>query len=128
MSPMVQTEFTAKGFDSPDATHHFVGDSGVVEVVHLGKRTASRSTYHPGWRWADHVKPEAGTDRCEMFHLGYVLSGRMRVELHGGPTLELGPGDAFEIPPGHDAEVIGDADCVLIDFGDMADFAVAHRS
>jgi quercetin dioxygenase-like cupin family protein len=124
---MVHTELTAKRFDHPDETHTFVGDSGHSEVVHLGERTASRSTFRPGWRWSDHIRPEAGTERCEMFHLGYVLSGRMRIAMHGGSVVEIGPGDAFEIPPDHDAEVIGESDCVLIDFGDMAEF-VAHHS
>lgn len=127
MTPMVQSELTAKRFDSPDRTHEFEGASGRSEVVHLGRRTASRSTFRPGWRWSDHIKPEAGTERCEMFHLGYVLSGRMRVEMNGHGVVELGPGDVFEIPPHHDAEVIGESDCVMIDFGDMAE-CVAHRS
>lgn len=127
MAPMIHTELTAKRFDSPDAVREFEGGMGQAEIVHLGERTASRSTFKPGFRWSEHIRPLAETERCQVFHLGYVVSGRMRVMMHDGHDIELGPGDAFEIPPDHDSEVIGDVDCVLIDFGDMADFAVAHH-
>lgn len=127
MTPMIHTELTAKRFDSPDETREFVDSMGKAEIVHLGDRTASRSTFKPGWRWSDHVKPLAGTDRCEVFHLGYVLSGKMRITMHDGHSIEIGPGDVIEVPPDHDAEVLGEADCVLVDFGDMADYAVAHH-
>lgn len=127
MTPMVHTELTAKRFDSPEETREFIDGKGMAEIVHLHDRTVMRSTFRPGWRWSDHVKPLAGTDRCEVFHLGYVVSGRMRVEMHTGQTVMLAAGDVCEIPPDHDAEVIGDADCVMIDFGDIADYAVAHH-
>lgn len=127
MTPMIHTELTAKRFDSPDETRQFVDGMGTAEIVRMGERTASRSTFKPGWKWSLHIKPLAGTERCEVFHLGFVLEGRMRVTMHDGSSVELGPGDAFEIPPDHDAEVLGDANCVLLDFGDMADYAVAHH-
>jgi mannose-6-phosphate isomerase-like protein (cupin superfamily) len=127
MAPMIHTELTAKRFDSPDAVREFEGGMGRAEIVHLGDRTASRSTFKPGFRWSEHIKPLAETERCEVFHLGYIISGNMRVTMHDGHIVELGPGDAFEIPPDHDSEVIGDAECVLVDFGDMADYAVAHH-
>lgn len=128
MTPMVHTELTVKGFDSPDSVREFEGGSGQVEIVHLGGRTVSRSTFKPGWRWSEHVKSIAGTERCEVFHLGYMISGRMRIEMHDGVVMEIGPGQVAEIPPDHDGAVIGDEDCVMIDFGDIADYAVAHHN
>lgn len=128
MSPMVQTELTTRRFDAPDRSSEFAGAMGCSDIVHIGARTVSRSTFKPGWRWSDHIRPLSGTDRCEVFHLGYVLEGRMRIMMHHGEMAELGPGDLFEIPPDHDAQVIGDEPCVLLDFGDMAEFAVAHHS
>lgn len=128
MTPMVHTELTAKRFDSPEETREFVDGKGMAEIVRLGDRTVMRSTFRPGWRWSDHVKPLAGTDRCEVFHLGYVLSGRMRIEMHDGSSIEISAGDVCEVPPDHDAEVLGDTDCVMIDFGDIAEYAVSHHS
>lgn len=76
-------------------------------------------TYEPGWRWSADVKPIAGTDACQYHHIGYTLSGRLRVQQPDGTELEVGPGDVFEIPPGHDAWVIGDESWVSVDFEAM---------
>jgi quercetin dioxygenase-like cupin family protein len=69
------------------------------------------------------VKPIAGTDSCQVSHLGYVLSGRMRVHMDDGGETEIGPGQVVAIPPGHDAEVVGDEACVMVDFGEFGDYA-----
>jgi hypothetical protein len=123
MAQQMHMELTAKRFESPDETRMFLDDKGHADIVTIGERTASRAVFMPGWKWSQHVKPIAGTDSCEVFHLGMVVTGRMRVMMDSGETLELGPGDVFEIPPHHDAEVVGDEACSMIDFGDMADYA-----
>jgi quercetin dioxygenase-like cupin family protein len=56
-------------------------------------------------------------------HLGYVLSGRMRVRMNDGAEAEVGPGDVVEIDPGHDAWTVGDDPCVMLDFGGAAHYA-----
>ncbi|WP_285698590.1 cupin domain-containing protein [Actinomadura sp. NBRC 104412] len=89
----------------------------------VGGQPVARGTFEPGWRWSRNVGPIAGTDRCEASHLGYCLSGRMRVTMSDGGGIDVGPGDAIAIPPGHDAEVVGDEPCVLIDFGEVSDYA-----
>src|SRR3712207_1649092 len=94
-----------------------------MEVVTLGATTVGRATFEPGWKWSSNVKPIAGTDSCQVSHLGYVESGRMRVFMDDGSEGEVNPGDVFAIPPGHDAEVIGDEPCVLLDFGEFGDYA-----
>jgi quercetin dioxygenase-like cupin family protein len=86
-----------------------------VEVVRLGGTTVSRLTMEPGWRWSEHVKPVAGTESCEAKHLGYVISGRMRVRMDSGEELVLEPGDFASIEPGHDAWVEGDERFVVLD-------------
>jgi hypothetical protein len=68
-------------------------------------------------------KPIAGTDSCKVSHLGYCISGRMKVLMDDGSEGECGPGDVVAIPPGHDAEVVGDEPCVFIDFGEFGDYA-----
>jgi len=103
-----------KSFDSPDETRPFEG-KGQLEVVNLAGRAIGKGTFEPGWRWSENVKPIAETDSCQVTHLGYVVSGRMRVTMDDGSEGEVGPGDVASIPPGHDAEVIGDEPCVMID-------------
>jgi ethanolamine utilization protein EutQ (cupin superfamily) len=68
------------------------------------------------------VKPIAGKDSCQAPHLGYMLSGRMRVFMDDG-TEAAGPGDVVSIPPGHDAEIVGDETCVFIDFSGFETYA-----
>ena len=112
-----------KRFDAPDETRPFESN-GRVELVTLGGREIGKAIFEPGWRWSDHVKPIAHTESCEFAHLGYVLSGRMRVYMDDGSEGEIGPDDVFSIAPGHDAAVIGDEPCVMIDLTDEdADYA-----
>jgi uncharacterized cupin superfamily protein len=111
-----------KRFDDPDETRPFEGNGKAV-VVNVGGRTIGLGTFEPGWRWSQNVKPIAGTDSCQVSHLGYVVSGSMRVHMDGGDSTEVRAGDVVAIPPGHDAEVVGDEPCVMIDFGEFAQYA-----
>lgn len=86
-----------------------------VDVVHLDGAVTSRSTFQPGWRWSESVKPIAGTETCQVHHVGAVLSGRVAVQ-HGDETVELSAGDAYVIEPGHDAWVVGDEPFVALEF------------
>ena len=45
-----------------------------------------------------HVRPIAGTDSCQVHHVGYVLSGRMKVVMDDGTEAEASAGDAAVIP------------------------------
>jgi class 3 adenylate cyclase len=96
---------------------------GRVEVVELDDVVVGRMIQEPGWRWSIDVKPIAGTDRCQYHHLGFAVSGRLRVEMPDGTEMEIGPGDVFEIPPGHEAWVPGDEPWVAIDFAGMRTYA-----
>lgn len=116
------TQCVVKRFDRPDETRPFVAH-GKANMVELAGHTVGRGEFEPGWRWSNDVKPIAGTESCQASHLGYCVSGRMRVHMDDGSHGEIGPGDAFAIPPGHDAEVIGDEACVMLDFGEIADYA-----
>jgi quercetin dioxygenase-like cupin family protein len=112
-----------RNFDNPDETRPFEA-KGRLEIVTLGGREIGKAIFEPGWRWSDHVKPIAETDSCEFEHLGYMLSGRMRVRMDDGSEGEIGPGDVFAIAPGHDAEVVGEEPCVMLDIGEEdADYA-----
>ncbi|SNT55738.1 Protein of unknown function [Asanoa hainanensis] len=109
-------------FDTPDEKRMFEGN-GFAELVTIAGRPVSRGTFEPGWRWTTNLGPIAGTPSCQTSHLGYVLSGRMRIMTDAGQTLEFGPGDLLAVEPGHDAEVIGDEACVMVDFGEIGDYA-----
>jgi quercetin dioxygenase-like cupin family protein len=86
-----------------------------VEVVRLAGTTVMRGTFEPGWRWSEHVKPVAGTESCEVKHVGYVISGRMHIRMDSGEELLLEPGDFASVEPGHDAWVEGDEPFVVLD-------------
>ena len=47
----------------------------------------------------------------------------MKVYMDDGSEAEYGEGDLYSIRPGHDAEVIGDAPCVALDWGQFGDYA-----
>jgi uncharacterized cupin superfamily protein len=111
-----------KNFDSPDETRGFEG-KGETKVVTLAGHTVGYGTFEPGWKWSENVKPIAGTDSCQVAHFGYVLSGSMQVHMDDGQEIEINPGDVVAIPPGHDAEVTGPKACVMVDFGEIGDYA-----
>lgn len=111
----------ARSFDAPDETRSF--DRGRMDLVKLGSGTIGRAVFEPGWRWSECVKPIVGTKSCEVAHLGYVISGRLRVRMDDGTEGEAGPGEAFHIAPGHDGWVVGDEPCVALDFQGASDYA-----
>jgi hypothetical protein len=87
-----------------------------VSVLHLGDASVARLTLEPGWRWSDCIKPVAGTESCQAAHLGYVVSGRLRVAATDGSEGDLDPGDCYRLAPGHDAWVLGDEPFVAMEF------------
>jgi quercetin dioxygenase-like cupin family protein len=110
-------------FDSPEETRPFEGGKGQFELVNIEEGGVGRATFQPGWNWSEHVKPIAQTDSCQAAHMGYFISGRMKVVSDDGEEMEYGPGDFAIIPPGHDASVVGDVPCVFIDWQGFADYA-----
>jgi hypothetical protein len=104
----------ARDFDSPDETR--TPDKTQVDVVRLGGVSAGRFAFEPGWRWSECVKPVAGTDSCQIRHVGVAHSGRIMIKHEDGTELEIGPGQAYVIEPGHDARVVGDERFVGFEF------------
>ena len=89
---------------------------GHAEVVSLDESTIALATWHPGWRWSEHLKAIAGTDWCPFHHLGYAMTGTLRVVMEDGESLDIPPRSAYEIPPGHDAWVVGDEPFVTVEW------------
>ena len=112
-----------KSLNTPEETRPFVGATGKLELVNLEGGVVGRATFLPGWKWSEHVKPIAGTDSCQAAHMGYFISGRMKVVMNDGEEMEYGPGDFAIMAPGHDAWIIGDEPCVVIDWQGFADYA-----
>jgi class 3 adenylate cyclase len=88
-----------------------------VETVGLDEARVGHCRFEPGWRWSTHVAPLVGTQSCQIRHLGYSMSGVVRVVMDDGQTLDVGPDTVFEIPPGHDKWVVGDEPWVTIEWG-----------
>ncbi len=93
--------------------------NGQVEIYELDDVIIGRTVFEPGWHWAEHVRPIAGTASCQYHHLGVCVSGRLGVRMDDGTAIEIGPGSVFDIPPGHDGWVIGDEPWVTYDYAGM---------
>ena len=110
-------EVILKAFENPDEVRHF--EKGRFEVVHIGGMTIGRATYEPGWRWSTHVGAETGEARCQVEHVGMVVSGTATAAMEDGRVIEMKAGDVFYIPPGppgHDSWVVGDEPYVSLHF------------
>jgi quercetin dioxygenase-like cupin family protein len=118
-------DLEAKALGQPDEVRPFKDGKGGVKVVTLSNGDVGYGTFEPGWRWSEHVKPIAGTESCQVEHVGYVLKGRMKVVMDDGAEIEVGPGDAFRMPPGHDAWTVGNEACEMVDFGGLKGYAQA---
>ena len=101
-------------FESPTDARTF--ERGRFEVVEVGGVTVGRATYEPGWKWSEHVGPTAGTETCEVEHVGLVVSGQAAVRMDDGTETVMRPGDLFHVPPGHDSWVVGDEPYVSLHF------------
>ena len=96
-----------------------------MEVATLAEVATGRFVLHPGWRWPRASGPAAGPRSCQHRHIGYAVSGSIRVTMDDGTELIIGPGDAYEIPPGHEACVIGDTLWESIEFASAHTFGQA---
>jgi len=104
-----------KRFDAPDETR--LMEKGRFDVVHIGGVTIGRATYEPGWKWSEHVGPRLGATRCQVEHVGMVLSGVSTAAFDDGRVVELRAGALFYIPPvPHDSWVVGEEVYVSLHF------------
>jgi quercetin dioxygenase-like cupin family protein len=108
----METQFEIVRLGEPDEVREFT--LGCFELYRIGGREIGRAVYEPGWRWTEHVRPIAGTELCQVGHLGLVLSGTAGVKMADASERVLRAGDFFAIPPGHDRWVIGDEQYVSL--------------
>ena len=112
-TPVSVSKLEVKSHDTPDETR--APSKTRVEVVRLEGFTIGRFNFEPGWRWSECIKPVVGTESCQVSHVGYAVSGRIRVRLDDGTEQTIGAGQSYTIPPGHDAWVEGDEPFVGIE-------------
>jgi quercetin dioxygenase-like cupin family protein len=106
-------ELEIRRFEQADEVRSF--EHGTFELVQIGGMTVGRASYEPGWKWSSHV----GTgpdDRCQVEHIGLVVSGRAAAVMDDGTEVVMAAGDLFAIPPGHDSWVVGDEPYVSLHF------------
>src|SRR6184192_656888 len=104
-----------RSFEAPDEVR--VMQKGRFEIVHVGGMTIGRATYEPGWKWSEHVGPGVGATRCNVEHVGLVLSGAATAGLDDGRVVELRAGELFHTSPiQHDSWVIGEEPYVSFQF------------
>lgn len=87
-----------------------------VEVSKIGEQTVMKTSFEPGWKWSECVKPTVGTHSCQVHHVGYMVSGKMKVRMDDGNEAVASAGDVVDIPAGHDAWILGNETCVIVDF------------
>lgn len=120
-APTIQT----RSLDQADEVRQ--ADKARIDVLSIGGMDLLRITVQPGWRWSESIKPLAGTDTCQLAHVGYCISGRLHIEMDDGGTAELGAGEAFTCEAGHDAWVLGDEPTVFLEFSPSAqDYGTAR--
>ncbi len=108
-------------FSQPDEVRS--PDKTTVEIVKIGGGEIGRYTFQPGWRWSECIKPVAGTDSCQVEHVGYCLSGAIHVKHDDGTEADVKAGDVYRIAPGHDAWVDGPQPMVTVEFQGAAGYA-----
>jgi hypothetical protein len=92
------------------------------QTAHLEGVDVTRVRFDPGARWSNDLKSYAGTESCELPHVGLVLSGRLHVVMDDGSEEEFGPNEVMMLPPGHDAWSVGDEACVFVEFSRGNDY------
>ncbi len=102
-----------KSIDAPDEKRAF--ENGKWDIINIGGITLGRATFQPGWKWSKSVKPIVKTESCQSHHVGYVISGRMKLVMSDGSQAEVSPGSVYDIPPGHDAWVEGSETFVALE-------------
>jgi quercetin dioxygenase-like cupin family protein len=103
-----------KSFHTPEASRTLPKTR--MDLLLFEELTVLKTTLDAGWRWSEHVKPEAGTHSCQTPHLLCLLSGRVHVVMDDGTEADIAAGDVVAVPPGHDAWVVGEEPCVSLDF------------
>ncbi len=113
----------SRPFAAPDEVRTFPHGHG--EIIKFDESVVGRAVYEPGWRWTTDMPGVAGTETCQLHHLGYAISGQMHVVTDEGHEIDILPESMYEIPSGHDAWVVGDEPWVTLEWTSARSFGVA---
>ena len=105
----------AKSFANPDELREM--PSVRFATVGLDDATVGHCRFDAGWRWSTAFSEMFGVSSCPVRHLGYTISGSVRVVMDDGQTIDIGPDTVFDIPPGHDKWVVGDEPWETVEWG-----------
>lgn len=111
----------ARNLDAPDELREF--GHGSMAVVEVAGVVVGRVVFQPGWRWSQHVRPVAGTESCQVRHVGVILSGRLAIRMDDGAEAVAGAGDVVVVSQGHDGWVVGDESCVMLELAGPGSYA-----
>ncbi len=120
-TPVSVMKFETKSHNAPDEVR--TPSKTRVEVVQLGGYSLGRFSFEPGWRWSECVKPVVKTETCQLSHVGYAVSGRLKVRLNNGTERTISAGESYAIPAGHDAWVEGTEKFVAIEVMSAENYA-----
>jgi len=112
-----------KSFATPDQVRTF--PRGHIDVIRLDEIAIGRFMLEPGWRWSQDVAPVVRTRSCQLRHVGYVISGSLRVTMDDGTELVIERGDCYEIPPGHEVLVMGPEPWESVEFASAHTFGLS---
>ncbi len=101
----------------PDV-HHKISKA----TANLDGLSVTKVTFNVGARWSTDLKPDVGTESCELPHVAYVVSGTLHVRMNDGSERDFSAGDVMMLPPGHDAWTVGDKACVFVEFSHGNDY------
>jgi ethanolamine utilization protein EutQ (cupin superfamily) len=116
-----KAQMKRRRFEDPDEHRPFA--LGATDVVAINDMTLGLAKFEPGWRWSESIKPLVKTESCQVEHLGYVLSGRLRTRMDDGTEMDAVAGDIVYIPPGHDGWVVGDEPVVFFQIEGGGEYA-----
>jgi hypothetical protein len=107
----------------PDEERRF--EKGLFRLVTIGGMELGRAEYQPGWHWAKHVGPIAGTKSCAVEHIGLVLSGGPRSRWTTARRWSSARGRVLR-PAGHDSWVVGNEPYVSLHLHGASGYAAKH--
>ena len=112
------TGVSTRSFTDPDEVR--TPPKTRLDLLDFGSVKVGRITLEPGWRWSDCIKPIAGTESCQVRHVGLCVSGTVHVVHDDGTSADVTAGNAYVIEPGHDAWAVGDTAAVTYEFEPVA--------
>jgi hypothetical protein len=89
------------------------------QTAHLDGVDVTHVTFDVGARWSTDLKPDAGTDSCQLPHVAVLQAGTLHVVMTDGSEEDFSAGEVMLLPPGHDAWT---EPCTFVEFSRGNDY------